>query len=50
MTGQWIAANAPGRITHLVLANTSPRMSPPSAMETRRLAVRLGRSANGRDR
>jgi len=23
--GQWIALNAPGRITHLILANTSPR-------------------------
>jgi len=45
MTGQWIAANAPGRITHLVLANTSPRMSPPSAMETRRLAVLAGGTA-----
>jgi 3-oxoadipate enol-lactonase/4-carboxymuconolactone decarboxylase len=45
MTGQWLAANAPGRITHLVLANTSPRMSPPSAMETRRLAVLDGGTA-----
>jgi 3-oxoadipate enol-lactonase/4-carboxymuconolactone decarboxylase len=45
MTGQWLAANVPARITHLVLANTSPRMSPPSAIETRRLAVLEGGTA-----
>jgi 3-oxoadipate enol-lactonase/4-carboxymuconolactone decarboxylase len=38
MIGQWLAASAPDRITHLVLANTSPRMDS-SAMETRRLMV-----------
>lgn len=44
MTGQWLAANAPSRITHLVLANTTPRMSA-SAMETRRLDVLAGGTA-----
>jgi 3-oxoadipate enol-lactonase/4-carboxymuconolactone decarboxylase len=39
MIGQWLARHAPGRITHLVLANTSPRLSDPGAMETRRAAV-----------
>ncbi|HLK17766.1 MAG TPA: alpha/beta fold hydrolase, partial [Bryobacteraceae bacterium] len=38
MIGQWLAATAPHRITHLVLANTSPRMDS-SAMEARRTAV-----------
>ncbi len=39
MIGQWIAANAPERLTHLVLANTSSRLTDPSSMETRRMAV-----------
>jgi 3-oxoadipate enol-lactonase/4-carboxymuconolactone decarboxylase len=39
MIGQWIAVNAPDRVTHLVLANTTPRLSDPSSMETRRMAV-----------
>ena len=39
MTGQWLAAHAPDRVTHLVLANSSPRVEDPSAMEARRLAV-----------
>src|SRR5262245_39298812 len=39
MIGQWIAAHAPDRLTHLVLANTTPRMADPSAMETRRRTV-----------
>ena len=39
MIGQWIAANAPGRVTHLVLANTTARLSDPALMETRRQAV-----------
>jgi 3-oxoadipate enol-lactonase/4-carboxymuconolactone decarboxylase len=39
MIGQWLAVNAPDRVTHLVLANTSPRLSDPNAMETRRRAV-----------
>jgi 3-oxoadipate enol-lactonase/4-carboxymuconolactone decarboxylase len=38
MIGQWLAASAPDRITHLVLANTSPRMDS-AAMETRRKTV-----------
>ena len=39
MIGQWIAVNAPERISQLVLANTTPRMADPSLMETRRRAV-----------
>jgi 3-oxoadipate enol-lactonase / 4-carboxymuconolactone decarboxylase len=39
MIGQWLGANVPDRLTHLVLANTSPRVSDPHAMETRRRAV-----------
>ena len=38
LIGQWLGASAPNRITHLVLANTSPRMDT-SAMETRRRTV-----------
>jgi len=38
MIGQWLAASAPERLTHLVLANTSPRLDS-AAMETRRRAV-----------
>ncbi len=45
MTGQWIAANAPGRITHLVLANTTARTASPADFETRRLAVLAGGTA-----
>jgi len=33
--GQWIAANAPDRVTHLVLANTSPQFGPPTNWNTR---------------
>jgi 3-oxoadipate enol-lactonase/4-carboxymuconolactone decarboxylase len=36
MVGQWLGIHAGARLTHLVLANTSPRTSDPSAMETRR--------------
>jgi 3-oxoadipate enol-lactonase/4-carboxymuconolactone decarboxylase len=39
MIGQWIAVHAPERLTHLVLANTTPRMADPSLMETRRRDV-----------
>jgi len=39
MIGQWIAAHEPERLTHLVLANTTPRMADPSVMETRRRTV-----------
>ena len=36
--GQWLAASAPDRLTHLVLANTSPRMDS-ATLETRRRTV-----------
>ena len=39
MIGQWLAVNAPGRISQLVLANTSARLSDPAAMESRRQMV-----------
>ncbi len=39
MVGQWLAIQAPDRLTHAVLANTSPRMIDPAAMEARRVAV-----------
>jgi len=39
MIGQWLSVNAPERLTHLVLANTTARVSEPPAMETRRRAV-----------
>ncbi len=39
MIGQWLAANAPGRVSAVVLANTSPRFPDPGPMETRRRAV-----------
>jgi 3-oxoadipate enol-lactonase len=35
MTGQWIAAHAPERVTHLVLANTSPKFPDPAIMQNR---------------
>jgi 3-oxoadipate enol-lactonase/4-carboxymuconolactone decarboxylase len=38
MIGQWIAASAPDRITHLMLANTTPRADA-AVMETRRKTV-----------
>jgi 3-oxoadipate enol-lactonase/4-carboxymuconolactone decarboxylase len=38
--GQWIAGHAPDRITHLVLANTSPQFVPRSNWEARIAAVR----------
>jgi len=37
--GQWLALHAPNRVTHLVLANTSARLSEPKDMETRRRTV-----------
>ena len=40
--GQWIAAHAPERVTHLVLANTSPQFVPRANWETRIAAVRQG--------
>ncbi len=39
MTGQWLAAHRPGRITHLVLANTSAKFPDPGIMESRRRTV-----------
>ena len=39
MIGQWLGAHAADRLTDLVLANTSPRVADPAAMETRRRAV-----------
>jgi 3-oxoadipate enol-lactonase/4-carboxymuconolactone decarboxylase len=37
--GQWIAAHAPDRVTHLVLANTSPQFGPRANWEARIAAV-----------
>jgi 3-oxoadipate enol-lactonase/4-carboxymuconolactone decarboxylase len=37
--GQWVAAHAPERVTHLVLANTSPQFVPRTNWETRIAAV-----------
>jgi 3-oxoadipate enol-lactonase/4-carboxymuconolactone decarboxylase len=39
MIGQWLGANVPDRLTHLVLANTTSRLADPSQMETRRKTV-----------
>ena len=39
MIGQWLAVNAPERVTHLVLANTTSRLTDPQPMEARRRAV-----------
>ena len=39
MTGQWIAAHAPDRVTKLVLANTSAKFPAPEIMEARRKTV-----------
>ena len=39
MIGQWLAAHAPERVTHLVLANTTSRLTDPQPMEARRRAV-----------
>jgi len=40
--GQWLALHAPGRLTHLVLANTSARFGEPGMWESRIKAVRDG--------
>jgi 3-oxoadipate enol-lactonase/4-carboxymuconolactone decarboxylase len=40
--GQWLAANAPDRITALILANTSPQFGPPVNWNTRIAAVQKG--------
>jgi 3-oxoadipate enol-lactonase/4-carboxymuconolactone decarboxylase len=42
MIGQWLAAHAPERLTNLVLANTTSRVSDPQLMETRRRTVLEG--------
>jgi 3-oxoadipate enol-lactonase/4-carboxymuconolactone decarboxylase len=42
MIGLWLAINAPDRLTHLILANTSPRLTDPAGMESRRRAVLAG--------
>jgi len=42
MIGQWLGANAAHRITHLVLANTSPRVGAPELFDARRKAVLEG--------
>ena len=39
MIGQWLAAHAGERLSALVLANTTPRMADPPAMEVRRQTV-----------
>jgi 3-oxoadipate enol-lactonase/4-carboxymuconolactone decarboxylase len=39
MLGQWLAAYAPDRLTHVVLANTTSRFPDPSVMEGRRRTV-----------
>ena len=40
--GQWLAINAPDRLTALVLANTSPRIGTQTTWETRMQMVREG--------
>lgn len=40
--GQWLGAKAADRVTHLVLANTSPHVGPPSNWDARRQDVFSG--------
>ena len=40
--GQWLAVNAPQRLSALVLANTAPKFGAPDAWEARRKAVLEG--------
>jgi len=42
MIGQWLGVNHSQRITHLVLANTSPRVGAPELFDARRKAVLEG--------
>ena len=42
MIGQWLAAKAPERLTHAVLANTTAKLFDPVAMEARRVKVLEG--------
>ena len=44
--GQWVAASAPERVTHLVLANTSTQFGPRANWETRIVAVHKGGMAS----
>jgi 3-oxoadipate enol-lactonase / 4-carboxymuconolactone decarboxylase len=39
MIGQWLGANAPRRLTHLVLANTTAHLADPGHMDVRRRLV-----------
>ena len=39
IVGQWLAVHAPDRLSHLVLANTSPRIADPAGLEARRKTV-----------
>jgi 3-oxoadipate enol-lactonase / 4-carboxymuconolactone decarboxylase len=39
MVGQWLGIHARERLTHLVLASTTPRLTEPQGMETRRTTV-----------
>lgn len=39
MIGQWLGAHAPDRLTHLILANTSPYAGPPSNWDARKRTV-----------
>jgi 3-oxoadipate enol-lactonase/4-carboxymuconolactone decarboxylase len=39
MIGQWLAASAPDRVSHVVLANTSAHFADPSGVEARRQSV-----------
>ena len=44
--GQWIALHSPDRLTHLVLANTSPQFGPRTNWDTRIRAVQEGGMAS----
>jgi len=44
--GQWLAIHAPQRLTHLILANTSPQLGPRSNWETRIRMVQEGGMAS----
>jgi 3-oxoadipate enol-lactonase/4-carboxymuconolactone decarboxylase len=44
--GQWIALNAPERLTHLILSNTSPQFGPRANWDSRIRAVQEGGMAS----
>lgn len=46
MTGQWLGANAPDRVSALILSNTSPFLGPKSNWDERRKAVLEGGMAS----